>query len=167
MKKKEYDRSQAVAYARRWALFRNPAYADFEEMGGDCTNFVSQCLFAGSGVMNFTPVFGWYYINFKKRSPAWSGVEYLWRFLVENKGPGPYGSAVGLEAVKPGDVVQLGRIGAGFTHAALITETAPRILVCAHTYDSLDRPLDTYDHELRRFFHVDGVMVDANGADVI
>ena len=54
-----YDRGATTAYARRWALGRNPAYYDFTELGGDCTNFVSQCLFAGSGVMNLTPVTGW------------------------------------------------------------------------------------------------------------
>ena len=44
-----YDEAAAVAYARRWALLRNPAYLDFHGMGGDCTNFVSQCLYAGAG----------------------------------------------------------------------------------------------------------------------
>ena len=47
-----YDRRRAVEYALRWALSRNPEYYDFEDIGGDCTNFVSQCLFAGCGVMN-------------------------------------------------------------------------------------------------------------------
>ena len=28
---------------------RNPAYLDFHGLGGDCTNFVSQCLYAGAG----------------------------------------------------------------------------------------------------------------------
>lgn len=34
----EYDRTSAAAYAKRWAFARNPAYADFENLGGDCTN---------------------------------------------------------------------------------------------------------------------------------
>lgn len=56
-----YDRAQAVAYARRWALSRNPLFYDFTGIGGDCTNFVSQCLLAGCCVMDYEPVFGWYY----------------------------------------------------------------------------------------------------------
>ena len=40
----EYNREAAVSYARRWALGRNPAYMDYELWGGDCTNFISQCL---------------------------------------------------------------------------------------------------------------------------
>ena len=33
-----YDRAHAVAYARRWALSRNPLFYDFTGIGGDCTN---------------------------------------------------------------------------------------------------------------------------------
>ena len=44
-----YDREAAVAYAHRWAFGRNPAYSNFDGMGGDCTNFASQCLYAGTG----------------------------------------------------------------------------------------------------------------------
>lgn len=46
-----YDRAAAVAYAHRWAFRRNPAYYDYEKIGGDCTNYASQCLYAGSGIM--------------------------------------------------------------------------------------------------------------------
>lgn len=53
MKTVDYDRPQAVAYARKWAFGRNSQYYDFSGLGGDCTNFVSQCLYAGSKVMNF------------------------------------------------------------------------------------------------------------------
>ena len=70
MKNGIYDRGKAVAYAHKWAFGRNPAYYDFEEIGGDCTNFASQCLRAGGGVMNFTPTFGWYYVNAARRAPA-------------------------------------------------------------------------------------------------
>ena len=65
-----YDRARAVAYARRWALERNPDYLNFDGLGGDCTNFVSQCLYAGCGVMNFTPVTGWYYRDAAHRAAA-------------------------------------------------------------------------------------------------
>jgi hypothetical protein len=58
---RDYDRRAAVEYAHRWAYGRNPRYYDFEKLGGDCTNFASQCLYAGSGVMNYTPQLGWYY----------------------------------------------------------------------------------------------------------
>ena len=50
-----YDRRAAVRYAHRWAYGRNPAYYDYEEVGGDCTSFASQSLYAGIGKMEYTP----------------------------------------------------------------------------------------------------------------
>ena len=41
---KPYNRARAVEYAQRWALSRNPLFYDFTGGGGNCTNFVSQCL---------------------------------------------------------------------------------------------------------------------------
>ena len=58
-----YDRLEAVIYAHRWAYSHNPSFYDYEELGGDCTNFASQCIYAGTGIMNFTPTYGWYYID--------------------------------------------------------------------------------------------------------
>ena len=55
-----YDRQAAASYAKEWAFGRNPKYYNFNNLGGDCTNFASQCIYAGAGVMNFTPTFGWY-----------------------------------------------------------------------------------------------------------
>ena len=102
-----YNRTAAVEYANRWAYFRNPEFYDFSAIGGDCTNFASQCLLAGGGVMNFTPTFGWYYIGINDRSPAWTGVKYLFNFLTTNSGVGPYGRQVEISEVMPGD--QIGR----------------------------------------------------------
>ncbi|PEA29973.1 amidase domain-containing protein, partial [Bacillus toyonensis] len=42
-----YDPNAAVNYALTWALSRNSAYNDYSGGGGDCTNFVSQALYAG------------------------------------------------------------------------------------------------------------------------
>ena len=68
-----YDRASAVWYAKRWAYGRNPAFYDYEHIGGDCTNFASQCVYAGSGVMNYDGDFGWYYINANKKPPPGRG----------------------------------------------------------------------------------------------
>lgn len=151
-----YDRIAAVEYARRWALGRNPRFYDFQEIGGDCTNFASQCIFAGAGTMNYTPVLGWYYVNANDRTASWTGVEYLYNFLVNNEGPGPHAREVSRSEARPGDIVQLGGSG-GFYHSPVITAVTPQILVCAHTYDALDRPLDTYVFQKARFLHIEGV----------
>lgn len=157
MREKPYDRNAAVAYARKWALGRNPAYYDFEKLGGDCTNFTSQCIYAGAGTMNFTSTFGWYYRSSYDRTPSWTGVEYLYNFLVNNQSVGPYARIVSQSEVVPGDIVQLGTWSGDFYHSPIITATSPTILVAAHTYDALDRPLSSYVYDIARFLHIDGV----------
>ncbi len=154
-----YNRQSAVNYARKWALSRNKAFYDFENIGGDCTNFASQCIFAGARVMNYTPNTGWYYRSASDRAAAWSGVEYLYRFLINNKSVGPFASLVSKEDAEIGDIVQLGRNDGSFYHSPVIVATSPRILVAAHTFDALDRPLDTYIYDTARFIHIEGVRI--------
>ncbi len=157
MREVPYNRAAAVAYARRWAMGRNPAYYDFSGVGGDCTNFASQCLFAGAGVMNYTPVTGWFYRTAADRTAAWTGVEYLYRFLVGNRSVGPRAREVKRSQALPGDIVQLADSGGAFYHSPVITATDPEILVAAHSFDALDRPLDTYVFRQARFLHVESV----------
>ena len=157
MREIPYNRDATVVYARRWALSRNPAYYDFEKIGGDCTNFASQCIYAGAQVMNYTPVMGWYYRSSYDRTPSWSGVEYLYNFLINNKSVGPYACAVSENEVMPGDVFQLGTSSGNFYHSPIITSTNPVILVAAHTFDAIDRPLSSYLYDTARFLHIEGV----------
>ena len=84
-----YDRSAVVAYAHQWAYGFNPRYYNFTNIGGDCTNFASQCIYAGCGVMNYTETSGWYYLDINHRAPAWTGVIYLYQFLTRNQEAGP------------------------------------------------------------------------------
>lgn len=157
MREVPYDRNAAVAYARKWALDRNLAYYDFEKIGGDCTNFASQSIYAGARIMNYTPTFGWYYRSSYDRSPSWSGVEYLYNFLVNNESVGPYAHVVSQSEIEPGDIVQLGTNDGDFYHSPVITAVSPTILVAAHTFDALDRPLSSYNYGVARFLHIDGV----------
>lgn len=154
-----YNRNTAVAYARRWAFDRNPAFYDFGDVGGDCTNFISQCVYAGTGIMNFTPVMGWFYRSSYDRTPSWTGVEHFYNFLVNNRSIGPLGHTVSQWEVEPGDIVQLGTSNGHFYHSPIITSVAPTILVAAHDDDALDRPLYSYIFERIRFLHIDGVRV--------
>ena len=157
-----YDRAAAVAYAHRWAYRRNPAFYDYEALGGDCTNFASQCLYAGTGVMNFTPEFGWYYRTANDKAPAWTGVEYFYNFLTRSQTtPGPFGAATALEMLMPGDFIQLRLSGSAFGHTPVVVAigspaTLDNTLVAAHSYDVDYRPLSTYYFEEIRFLHVLG-----------
>ena len=104
----QYDRQAAVAYAHAWAYGRNPSFYDYEKIGGDCTNFASQCVYAGSGVMNFTTTFGWYYIDSNNKSPAWTGVPYFYNFMTRSdESVGPVAVDSTIDLIRPGDVVQL------------------------------------------------------------
>ena len=165
MRLRPYHRNAAVRYAHRWAYSRNPAFYDFSELGGDCTNFVSQCIYAGSGVMNFTPTFGWYYINANEKAPAWTGVQYLSDFLLREKASvGPKAELVGLEELEIGDVVQLSFQGIAYQHTALVVavtgNAAPEhILVAAHSVDADYRPLNTYNYQAVRCLHIVGTLI--------
>jgi hypothetical protein len=157
MRETLYDRAAATAYAREWALGRNPAYYNFDDLGGDCTNFASQCLYAGAGIMNDTPTFGWYYRTLNDRSPSWTSVEYLYDFLINNQGRGPYASQVTEDAIRPGDLIQLGRTDGSYYHTLVVLVTAPSILIAAHSNDALNRPLISYRYDRARFLHIEGV----------
>ncbi len=92
---RKYNREEAVQYTKTWAYSRNPKYYNFDSVGGDCTSFVSQCIYVGAKVMNYSQ-YGWYYKNGNNKSASWSGVEYLYKFLVNNKTAGPYGREMAL-----------------------------------------------------------------------
>ena len=158
-----YDRQAAVAYAHRWAYLRNPAFYNFDKLGGDCTNFASQCLYAGAGVMDYTPTFGWYYNSQYSRAPAWTGVPFFYNFLTRGKEtPGPVGEETGMDALLPGDFVQLRFVPGSFAHNPMVVEvgsppTPDNVLVAAHSEDADYRPLSTYPIQEVRFLHILGV----------
>ncbi len=154
-----YDRIAAVRYAAMWAFGRNPAYYDYSDIGGDCTNFASQCLYAGSGIMDYTETYGWYYIDANNKAPAWTGVEYLYNYLVrEMNRPGPAALEVDPQEIMAGDIIQLSFNGEAFAHTPVVVATRPQILVAAHSEDSFMRPLNTYDYRTIRFLHIVGVI---------
>lgn len=159
-----YNRAAAVQYAHTWAYRRNPAYYDFEKLGGDCTNFTSQCIYAGAGVMNRTPTFGWYYVDSNNRSPSWTGVPFLYTFMTNNRGRGPFAVQVAMADAVPGDFLQFGHADGRYFHSPFIVSvgspaTKETILVAAHTFDRDYYPLSAYDgkYALIRFIHILGV----------
>jgi len=156
---KNYNRNAAVAYAARWATGRNPAYYDYSAIGGDCTNFASQTLYAGSGIMDYTPEIGWYYIDANNKAPAWTGVEFLFRYLTEDVAarPGPVAEVTGPEAMQPGDLIQLSFDGNRFSHTLVVMISDPVIFVSAHSEDQFLRRLDSYSYNKIRYLHIDRI----------
>lgn len=164
MRTKAYDRESALSYAHKWAFGRNPQYYDFENLGGDCTNFASQVLFAGSGIMNPTPTYGWYYYSLNNRAPAWSGVEYLYNFLVNNRGVGPVAVETDVSQVVPGDIVQLSFNGWVFEHSPIISTVGEipspeNILITTHTFNADNYPLNNFSYARARYLHITHVNI--------
>ena len=157
----EYNKSAAANYALKWADGRNPNYFDFENFGGDCTNFASQCIYAGSGVMNYSYPLGWFYKNSYFRSPSWTSAQFLSNFLLRDEiSPGPVAKMSELKDLQLGDIVQIKTNGI-FSHSLVITKIEEQslfgIFVCAHTYDAKNRRLSTYNTKYANFLHIFGV----------
>ena len=156
-----YDRDAALTYAKTWSFSRNPNYYDFSEIGGDCTNFISQCIYHGCHTMNPTNITGWYYYGVQNRSASWTGVPFFYKFMINNQGIGPYMKEVtNLSDLFPGDVIQFGNTDKGWHHTLLVLQpgaTYDKVLIATHTLDSYNRALSTYNFSMIRLLHVEGV----------
>ncbi len=161
MREIEYNREKAVAYAKKWAFARNPKYYNFDPVGGDCTNFISQCIYEGCRTMNYTKNTGWYYINGNNKSPSWSGVEFLYNFLTKNKSVGPYGKTEVIENLQIGDILQLSFDGKKFSHTLIVVAIDNKnnlsgIKIASHTFDSFDKAVTEYEFKKVRMIHIEG-----------
>jgi hypothetical protein len=158
-----YDRESARNYALHWAIHPNPQYLDYTPFGGDCTNFASQVLHAGGCPMNYDQNNGWFYIDGNNKSPSWTGVNFLYQFLVTNRGRGPVVQEVGMDQLEVGDLLQLSFTGGGvFQHTPVITAlkhpiTPDNIYVTTHTPNKRNYSLTSeYTWIQIRFLHILG-----------
>lgn len=166
-----YNRGGAVAYADQWALSRNPNYYDFSspELGGDCTNFVSQAIKEGGGaVMAFggthgvgTP--GWYYNNITDRAIAWTWVDGLYNFIVNEHtwNFGPEGEQRSNNEVGFGDVIQFNWDNDQiWDHSVIINNSIDMgygnmyHLVDGHSPDVQNFPASYFDYNQVRYIHI-------------
>ena len=138
-----YDRNSAVTYAKEYATKRNNKYYNFDKIGGNCTNFCSQCLYSGLPIMNYDEN-GWYYSSINKRSPSWTDVRLFYDFLIKNDGVGPYAIPCPLQEVEVGDFIQL-KNQIKWHHSLVVCSVLPNdILVCANSFDAYMRSLFSY-----------------------
>ena len=135
-----YDRDQVYLYAKKYAFNYNPKYADYNDIGGDCANFVSQCLIAGG-------------INFLQICP---NVAYGQGGTVPNEvNLANCLSANGWTATsyipknfEKGDVV----IYPG--HAVIAISGYPNVYIAAHSYDRFGEPSNY--KEGATYYHYNG-----------
>lgn len=153
----KYNRENAINYAQKFALGKNPKYYHFEGIGGDCTNFVSQCILAGGAKMNYDKYYGWFYINKDNRSPSWTSVKYFERFLLSSSSPGIQAEITPIDQLEIGDIIQIRQKEYGFNHTVIISKiTIDEIYVCSHSYDALDKPLSSYSYLELKGIHIIG-----------
>ncbi len=155
-----YNREKAVEYAYKWWNKRNPLFFNFDGYGGDCTNFVSQCLYYGEIEMNtISPPF-WFYKNSYNRSYSWTGVVEFFNFITTNTSTlGPRAKVVTINDIEIGDVVQMLQSGDRFHHNLLITKiqgkkSLENIYVTCHTNDAKDKRLSDYYFQQIRFLKI-------------
>ena len=154
-----FSRQKAIEYAFLWWNGRNPSFYNFDNIGGDCTNFVSQCLYYGGIEMNFNYL-GWFYDSINFRSPSWSGVEEFFDFATKNSGVGVRAKQTTIESIEVGDVVQLmGKYQAQFHHTLLVTKIGQNldydnIFLTGHTVDVKNIPLSSYNPKQVRFLKI-------------
>lgn len=151
-----YDRQKAVDYAHAWWNKRNPQFYNFENLGGDCTNFISQCLFYAG--LEMRPQ--WHYYNLLNRTPSWSGVNEFFVFLTDTNGNMPLAKIVEPSQIEIGDIVQLVLLGANFHHTGIVTKILgndpklENICITCHTIDAVDKPLASYRILKSRFLKI-------------
>ena len=136
----KYQPKKAVYYARKHAVHYNKSFMTFNNRGGDCTNFVSQCLNYGDLPMTST---------WKPYSYSWIRVNELYYYLLR--------AGIGTDITKDkyykiGSVIQFYSNQKGFfSHSGIITSALPNgdYLYCCHSRDKLDFPLS----EIYPFFY--------------
>ena len=157
-----YQRELALKYASIWALSRNPNYYNFDSIGGDCTNFTSQCLYAGTQTMNHQPVSGWYYYSLNQRAASWTSVSFFNKFIITNQSLGPFGHSVNIDETDIGDFIQLATEKPYFHHSCIIVKKdhstrLDKIYIACHSYDAYMKPLSEYQIQNMRCIKIDGV----------
>jgi len=170
-----YNRDAAVEYARQWWNGRNYTghYLAYDEFGGNCQNFASQCIHAGGIKMDYTGVHDvqWKFydenLNNKStprgRSYSWTGVDMFYSYAVNNYSDGlvtltdiPY------EYAQKGDIVHVGAYRQ-WRHALLVSDVVKNadgslkdIVVASNTADRWNYPLSAYIYTGARLIHILG-----------
>ena len=155
----KYDRLKAVEYASQWWDKRNPRYYNFDLIGGDCTNFISQCLYHGGLGMKYgqNP---WFYSSISSRSPSWTGVEEFYSFLITNKSENSAKAVlVSREDVGVGDIIQLDQKGGRFNHTLLVSHVVEwvgkkDIYITCHSGDAFNKNLNEYKYLRIRYLKI-------------
>lgn len=138
-----YNAKNAVNYAQKYWTDYNDFYPNYNSIGGDCADFVSQCLQAGGLPMNAS----WYHaVTGIGRSISWTYANSLYTYLKANCGTvvelytsgSGYKNANG-SAVNPASVI---RVGDPVFYYSDSKRRYSHVAICVG-YDSKGNPLVT------------------------
>ncbi|HEY5556652.1 MAG TPA: amidase domain-containing protein [Acetobacterium sp.] len=173
-----YNSKDAVDYAITWVdpveVIRNEDdYTAYDDYGGNCNNFISQCLVAGGIPMDYygdiDTQWKWYGETVaidevsSGRSPAWAGVPEFYAYASENTG---YGLAAAVDedifSGCAGDILQYGNNGE-WVHSVIITKVVMDdqgnvldYLVNSNTTDRINYPASAYGYSDLRLIKILG-----------
>ncbi|MBQ3100860.1 MAG: amidase domain-containing protein [Clostridia bacterium] len=172
-----YNAEQALAYSYEWAgkyeMKRNPRYFAYDEYGGNCNNFTSQCLFSSGIPMDLSGdiyhQWKWYgddingYSTAYGRTMSWTGVEFFWQYCSENNGRGIVADcSSNVYSGRPGDIIQYVNEGVG-VHSVIITKViydengyVIDYLINSNTTDKVDCPMSIYGYTDFRLIRIAG-----------
>lgn len=153
-----YSRAKAVNYAVKYAQSPNPSYKYFlvqGDNGGDCTNFISQCLRAGGAPMVFSGKNRWWYTS-KNWSVSWAVAGSLYWYLKTNATKNLYGvrgmQVDSVSMLEPGDLIFYENRKGRIQHSAMITSfNRSYPLISQHTPNVLNIPYEK-DWAIRMYF---------------
>lgn len=161
-----YSRSSAVTYADTyWSTYNTTYYVTLTE---DCTNFVSQAIYAGEG-KSPTDTSGmgiggnsntdWFYVWNNSGSAPWVGTPQQYTFITGNTNQiGPYGGLGTFYDTGLGDIAQI-KQGSSYDHEGIITVLGPDLTsekVNAHTTNRWHYPLSNWSTFSLRYIIVQG-----------
>ncbi|WKY46844.1 amidase domain-containing protein [Eubacteriaceae bacterium ES3] len=174
----DYDREAAVKYALKWVdpieVVRNDSiYGVYDTYGGNCNNYISQCLFAGGIPMDtdgdLYEQWKWYGENVDAyqedygRSPSFTGVNEFYSYA-------SYNSGYGLVAVvddnlfsgQEGDILQYGYED-NWMHSVIVTNVVEDdsgdivdYLINSNTTDRINYPASAYGYPQMRIIKIVG-----------
>lgn len=138
-----YNRNAAANYAENYCLKYNPSYKSYDSVGGDCANFVSQCLYAGGayyigfGINSST---NWWYDNKNTSLTTDDVASTTWTYCPSQR---PFilsgwGSETTSSSLSRGDIIYYDWAGDGiWDHVAIVTgfDSSGAPLVSCHTTD--------------------------------
>ena len=174
---KKYDREAASLYARKYAKNPNKDYPFYgkPDYKGDCTNFTSQCLYAGGIVTDNVGKYQWYKLN-----SAWRGANKFYEYWNDNKGSG---STKGLKASKSifkdirlADLIEKKPENA-VTHTVIVTgykvdswgfndpwKYKYDVLICQHSDDKKSGMLKDYPLSAKKWSTKETIYVKISGS---